>query len=143
MAHFAEIDENNTVVRVLVVPDEQEHRGQEFLADDLGLGGTWIQTSYNATIRKRYGGIGMEWHPDIDAFVYPKPYDYWILDLVEARYFPPLWESGVAYEEDYTVMHEGEYYQVVEPHTSQPDWTPDIAVSLFKVHQRTDEGEYN
>ena len=47
MAHFAEIDENNLVTRVLVVPDAQENRGQEFLAGDLGLGGTWKKTSYN------------------------------------------------------------------------------------------------
>lgn len=69
MAHFAEIDESNTVVRVLVVPDTQEHRGQEFLADDLGLGGTWIQTSYNSTIRKNYAGIGMTFDSERDAFI--------------------------------------------------------------------------
>ena len=55
MAHFAEIDPNGgTVLRVLVVPNEQEHRGQDFLANELGLGGVWVQTSYNATIRKNY-----------------------------------------------------------------------------------------
>ena len=55
MAHFAELDENNIVLRVLGVPDDQEHRGQEFMADDLSLGGTWIQTSYNT-----HGGIHYE-----------------------------------------------------------------------------------
>lgn len=89
MAHFAEIDENNVVIRVVVVPDEQEHRGQDFLADDLGFGGTWVQTSYNATIRKNYAGIGFEWHLDIDAFVQPKPFNDWVLDKVRGRYFPP------------------------------------------------------
>lgn len=69
MAHFAEIDADNIVVRVLVVPDTQEHRGQEFLADDLGLGGTWVQTSYNATIRKNYAGIGMTFDSQRDAFI--------------------------------------------------------------------------
>ena len=48
MAHFAEINPDaNIVLRVIVVPDDQEHRGQEFLADDLGLGGTWLRTSFN------------------------------------------------------------------------------------------------
>ena len=47
MSHFAEIDENNIVLRVLVVPDAQEHRGNEFLSMDLGLGGRWYKTSYN------------------------------------------------------------------------------------------------
>jgi hypothetical protein len=73
MAHFAEIDENNIVLRVLVVPDEQEHRGQEFLANELGLGGTWVQTSYNARIRKNYAGIGYTFDEARDAFIAPKP----------------------------------------------------------------------
>jgi hypothetical protein len=73
MAHFAEIDENNIVTRVLVVGDDQEHRGQEFLANDLGLGGFWIQTSYNARIRKNYAGIGFQFDPVRDAFIAPQP----------------------------------------------------------------------
>jgi len=73
MAHFAEIDENNIVTRVLVVGDDQEHRGQEFLANDLGLGGFWIQTSYNNNIRKNYAGIGYTFDPIRDAFIPPQP----------------------------------------------------------------------
>jgi hypothetical protein len=69
MAHFAEIDSNSKVLRVLVVDNEQEHRGQEFLADDLGLGGTWIQTSYNANFNGKYAGIGDIW--DGEKFVSP------------------------------------------------------------------------
>jgi hypothetical protein len=61
MAHFAEIDSNNKVLRVLVVDNSQEDRGQEFLANDLGLGGTWIQTSYNANFGGKYAGIGDTW----------------------------------------------------------------------------------
>jgi len=72
MAHFAEV-ENNIVTRVLVVPDEQEHRGQEYLADELGLGGIWRQTSYNARIRKNYAGIGYTYDEARDAFIAPKP----------------------------------------------------------------------
>lgn len=90
MAHFAEIDENNVVLRVLVVANEQEHRGQEFLAVDLGLGGTWIQTSYNANFRKMYAGIGCIYDPVDDTFKPPKPenatqFDYenwdWIIEV--------------------------------------------------------------
>ena len=80
MAHFAEIDENGTVLRVLVVGDDQEHRGQDFLANDLGLGGTWVQTSYNHRIRKQYAGIGYKYDADADVFIAPKPYDSWTLD---------------------------------------------------------------
>jgi hypothetical protein len=61
MAHFAEIDSNNVVLRVLVVADEHENRGQEFLADDCGFGGTWVQTSYNANFAGKFAGIGDTW----------------------------------------------------------------------------------
>jgi hypothetical protein len=80
MAHFAQIDNTNTVTRVLVVPDDQEHRGQQFLADDLGLGGTWVQTSYNHNIRKQFAGIGYTYNPTADLFISPSPYPSWVID---------------------------------------------------------------
>lgn len=80
MAHFAKIDEANVVVSVLVVPDEQEHRGQEYLAVDCGLGGTWIQTSYNNNIRKMYAPIGGTYDAVNDVFLSPQPYPSWTLD---------------------------------------------------------------
>jgi hypothetical protein len=95
MAHFAEIDENNIVTRVLVVPNEQEHRGHEFLASDLGLGGLWIQTSYNANIRKNYAGIGMSYDTNRDAFIAPQPFASWILDEETCR-----WEAPTPYPTD-------------------------------------------
>lgn len=79
MAHFAEVVDG-IVVQVLVVPDTQEHRGQEFLAEDLGLGGTWVQTSYNNNIRKNYAGIGMSYDEGRDAFIAPKCHDVAVLD---------------------------------------------------------------
>lgn len=81
MAHFAEIDDNNIVVRVLVVDNEQEHRGQEFLADELGLGGRWIQTSYNNNFRKQFAGIGYWYDEEHDIFISPQPYPSWTLDV--------------------------------------------------------------
>lgn len=71
MAHFAEIDEDNKVVRVLTVPNDQEHRGQQFLADDLKLGGRWVQTSYNANTRGKFAGIGDTYDEAQDIFVAP------------------------------------------------------------------------
>jgi hypothetical protein len=68
MAHFAQVDENNIVTQVLVVSNNEEHRGQEFLANDLGLGGTWIQTSYNANIRNKFAAIGDIYDPINDIF---------------------------------------------------------------------------
>ena len=80
MAHFAEIDDTNTVLRVLVVADEEEHRGQQYLADDLGLGGTWIQTSFNDNFRKQFAGIGCTYDPDNDIFILTQPWPSWSLD---------------------------------------------------------------
>jgi len=80
MAHFAQVDSNNKVLRVLVVSNDDEHRGQEFLAEDLGLGGTWIQTSYNNNIRKQYAGIGFSYNETADVFIAPSPFPSWQLD---------------------------------------------------------------
>ena len=80
MAHFAEIDENNIVLRVLVVPDLHELRGQSYLAEDMDLGGTWIQTSYNNNIRKNFAGAGYVYDKDKDAFIAPQPFASWKLN---------------------------------------------------------------
>jgi hypothetical protein len=80
MAHFAEINNNNTVVRVLVVDNSLEHRGADFLANELGFGGTWIQTSYNNNIRKQYAGIGYTYDVINDVFITPQPFASWSLD---------------------------------------------------------------
>jgi hypothetical protein len=95
MAHFAELDADNIVVRVLVVPNEQENRGHDYLATDLGLGGTWVQTSYNATIRKNYAGIGYTFDSGRDAFIPPKPFASWTLNEDTCN-----WEAPVAYPDD-------------------------------------------
>jgi hypothetical protein len=71
MAHFAEIDKDGFVVQVLVVNDSQESRGQDFLAGDLKLGGTWIQTSYNGRIRGKYASIGDRYDKIKDEFISP------------------------------------------------------------------------
>ena len=103
MAHFAEIDSNNKVLRVLVVDNSEEHRGQEFLANDLGLGGTWIQTSYNTSggvhanggtpLNKNYAGIGYSW--DGTGFAAPQPFPSWKLNADSY-----LWESPIPYPVD-------------------------------------------
>jgi hypothetical protein len=90
MAHFAEIDNNNKVLRVLVVDDSQEHRGQEYLADELGLGGTWVQTSYNANFRGKYAGVGDTYYPELDEFVSPEPEE--IIDAEEVIPTPAIEE---------------------------------------------------
>ncbi|CAB4163385.1 hypothetical protein UFOVP802_21 [uncultured Caudovirales phage] len=73
MAHFAEIDKDSNVIQVLVVSNEFEKDGQTYLAETLGLGGTWIQTSYNGNIRGKYAGIGDSYDKKKDIFVSPEP----------------------------------------------------------------------
>jgi hypothetical protein len=80
MAHFARIDENNIVQEVLVVDNSLEHRGEDFLANELGLGGRWIQTSYNGNFRKQYAGYGFYYDETKDIFVSIQPYPSWVLD---------------------------------------------------------------
>lgn len=79
MAHFAEIDASNTVLRVLVIDNAHESNGVEYLADTLGLGGTWIQTSYNAKIRGKYAGVGDTYDAKLDRFISAQPYPSWLL----------------------------------------------------------------
>lgn len=73
MAHFAEIDNNNVVLRVLALDNSLEAQGADFLANTLGLGGRWIQTSYNANFRGKYAGIGDIYDEVNDVFVAPEP----------------------------------------------------------------------
>lgn len=92
MAHFAQVSgESNEVVFVIVIHNEQEHRATEFITEDLGLSGNWIQTSYNTRggihtaggipLRKNFAGIGYTYDPVRDAFIPPKPGgEGWVLD---------------------------------------------------------------
>jgi len=80
MAHFAELDSNNVVLRVIVVNNkdtadahgvEKEHIGAAFC--ERVLGGRWVQTSYNGNMRGRYAGIGYTYNAQLDEFVAPVP----------------------------------------------------------------------
>ena len=76
MAHWAEIDENNIVLRVTVGDNNSPDEGYQWLIDNLG--GTWIKTSYNNNIRGVYAGIGYSYNSDEDIFVSPQPFPSWI-----------------------------------------------------------------
>jgi len=81
MAHFAQIIDG-TVAQVIVVHNNDaptEADGKAFIGS-LGLGGEWVQTSYNNNIRKQYAGIGYTYDADADVFVAPQPYPSWTLD---------------------------------------------------------------
>ena len=101
MAHYAQI-ENGIVTQVLVV-DNSIADGASFLANKLGLGGTWVQTSYNTSggvhanggtpINKNYAGIGYSW--DGTGFAAPQPFPSWKLNADSY-----LWESPIPYPVD-------------------------------------------
>ena len=102
MAHFAELDANNVVLRVIVVGNadtsdangvEKEYIGAAFC--ERLFGGIWKQTSYNGNMRKRYAGIGFTYNAELDAFVAPKPYASWVLNNTTAD-----WEAPVAMPSD-------------------------------------------
>jgi hypothetical protein len=76
MSHWAELNENKIVVRVLVGDNNEADEGYQWLIDNLG--GTWIQTSYNNRIRGTYAGIGYSYNHEEDIFIAPQPYPSWI-----------------------------------------------------------------
>ena len=101
MSHYAEIDDNNIVTRVIVAE-------QPFIASgEVGDPSKWLQTSYNTRggvhydpetgkpdggvpLRKNYAGIGYTYNESIDAFVPPKPFDSWTLDDDTGLWDPPV-----------------------------------------------------
>ena len=92
MSHWAEIDENNIVLRVLVGNNNEADEGEAFMNS---LGGRWVKTSYNGTIRKNFAGIGDSYNEELDAFVAPQPFPSWILNTETAQ-----WEAPVPYPTD-------------------------------------------
>lgn len=80
MSHWAELDANNVVIRVLVGDNNDPigDEGYSWLIDNLG--GTWVKTSYNNNIRKNFAGIGYTYNETLDAFIAPKCHDEAELD---------------------------------------------------------------
>ena len=98
MAHFAEINENNKVLRVIVVNDEYEADGENW-CNQL-LGGTWKQTSYNTSggvhslggtpFRKNYAGGGFTYDTTRDAFIPPHEFASWTLNESTCNWEAPI-----------------------------------------------------
>jgi len=93
MGHFAQINEANQVVQVIVAE-------QDFINTGLvGSPSTWIQTSYNTfagqhrlggtPLRKNYAGIGYSYDSTLDAFIPPKPFPSWTLVEDTCQWAPP------------------------------------------------------
>jgi hypothetical protein len=69
MSHFAELDENNVVIRVLVGDNNMPNEGYDWFVENLG--GRWVQTSYNSNFRGRFAGIGFTYDETNDVFINP------------------------------------------------------------------------
>jgi len=103
MAHWAELDENNIVTRVVVGNNDDANEGYDWLVENLG--GTWVKTSYNTfggvhslggePFRKNYAGIDFTYDENRDAFIPPKPFESWILDEETC-----LWGASIPYPTD-------------------------------------------
>jgi len=122
MAHFANIDENNIVTNVIVIHNDYETNGKDYINNVLGLSGTWIQTSYHSYrglkhvqyvaqvkdqkgnltnkyvlsatnqfgLRFNYAGIGFTYDPTLDAFIPPKPFNSYVLNLSTCQWEAPV-----------------------------------------------------
>ena len=104
MSHFANLNEENVVIRVMCGSEELgDEKSLEFIQSLFG--GRWVQTSYNTAagihrlggepLRKNYAGEGMIYDEERDAFLYPQPYGSWILNEETC-----LWEPPVAHPND-------------------------------------------
>ncbi len=136
MAHFAEINENNIVQRVLVVDNDNEDRGQEFLADDLGLSGIWVQCSYNHNFRGCFPAINYHYDADLDVFYPPNPHPSWTLDTSLSPH--PNWVSpaGLAPDGGHRWNEESQQWEKPPKPEDYPSsiwnsemgaWTPPVA----------------
>ena len=123
MSHFAEIDENNIVIRVIVIDQENIDTG------NWGPPDTWIQTSYNTrggvhyapnshtpdggvALRKNYAGFGFTYDVSRDAFYEPQPYTSWTLNDDTCQ-----WDAPVAWPDD------GKFYTWDEENTQWEEVT--------------------
>ena len=119
MAHFAELDSNNVVLRVIVVNNAELLDENNVEQESLGIsfcqtlfGGTWKQTSYNGNLRKNFAGVGYSYDSSKNAFIAPQPYASWTLNETSCR-----WEPPVSYPTDdnrYTWNEETTSWDVIE-----------------------------
>lgn len=93
MSHWAELDDNNVVIRVTVGSNDEPDEGYGWLIENLG--GRWVKTSYNGNIRTRFAGIGYTYDEARDVFIAPSPFPSWELNDTSTE-----WEAPVAMPDD-------------------------------------------
>jgi hypothetical protein len=99
MANFAQLDENNLVIQIIVISDDicgdypfpdSEPLGQAYCQEIFGPETTWKQTSYNGSFRYNYAGVGFLYEDDADAFIPPKTFPSWLLDTNTYTWVAPI-----------------------------------------------------
>jgi len=101
MAHFAELNSSNEVLRVVVISNDdvdanggdQSSQAETFVSNlvpHITGGVAWKQTSYNDNFRKQYAGVGYTYDPSKDKFIAIKPYASWVLNSDDD------WEAPIA-----------------------------------------------
>ena len=113
MAHFAQLDDNNVVLQVVVVDNKDTKDANGVEKENIGiahlekiLGGTWKQTSYNSSFRKNFAGIGCTYDAGRDAFIGPKPFNSWVLDETTC-----IWGAPTPMPSDASELQPNEYYE--------------------------------
>jgi hypothetical protein len=112
MAHFAEIDSNNIVLRVIVIDNQdvnnnggdQSIGAESFVANLVGYSSTgvrWVQTSYNNNFRGKYAGLGMKYDNNLNRFIPSQPFLSWTFDSNTFEWNPPI-----PYPETYSKLGE-------------------------------------
>jgi hypothetical protein len=111
MAHFAELDINNVVIRVLTACNQDIANNGGELSEQAALhfqslnnfspnGAKYVQTSYNNNFRKKYAGIGMKYDSNLDMFITPQPYSSWTLDSNGDWLAPVTYPTIITYGEN-------------------------------------------
>ena len=149
MAHFAQLDENNTVLEVIVVNNdviiddngvEQEQLGIDFLKSLYGEDTNWVQTSYNNNFRKQHAGIDCTYDPTNEVFIKPKPYPSWILDDNFDWQAPvPIPENLNKEEGEYVIWDEDTLSWITRygPTTRPPEHDPETQYPYWNEETRS------
>lgn len=123
MAHWAELNDDNYVIRVIAVSNDKPNEGYDWIMERLG--GRWVQTSINTLagehllggtpLRKNFAGVGFKYNESLDMFIPPSPYPSWILNHNTGQWDPPVprpprrWNIWHTWDEENGVWLEEEY----------------------------------
>lgn len=128
MEHFAQLDENNVVLQVIIIDEDDIKDSDGYVNEDIGIfyckqlinnpNSIWKRTSFNHEFRGRFGNVGFTYDESLDVFIAPKPYSSWSLNLETTDWISPLGDPS---EISSDLM--GEYHYVWNEELYQSDNT--------------------